>query len=137
MLAFPVSEKKARLLRERMESVQCSEKDLEESFFRRSGVNLEHRPTGIRVRCSRESSQALNRFFARRLLVDELEARSQGKNRHEMKAEKIREEKRKHKRPGNPRPFSAYELRPIDPDRPSSAPEGLTRFLNAKASEGA
>jgi hypothetical protein len=118
-----------------MEAVQCFERDLDETFFRRSGVNLEHRPTGVRVRCSRESSQALNRFFARRLLIDELEARSKGKNRHEVKAERIREEKRRHKRAPQNRSFSACELRPINPNCPAPSPAALTRFLAVKASE--
>ena len=58
-----------------------------------SGVTLLHRPTGIRVRCQRERSQGINRFIARRLLVEELEARAHGKTRHEVKAEHLREEK--------------------------------------------
>jgi hypothetical protein len=119
-----------------MEAVQCSERDLGEKFFRRSGVNLEHKPTGLRVRCSLESSQALNRFFARRLLVEELEARAQGKNRHEVKAERIREEKKKKQKQAPPnRPYSVCELRPINPECPIASPAGLTRFLALKALE--
>ena len=38
-------------------------------------------------------AQALNRFLARRLLADELEARLQNKTRQVVKAEKIRESK--------------------------------------------
>jgi peptide chain release factor len=133
--SFPVSEKKARELRNRMEAVQCSERDLDEKFFRGSGVNLEHRPTGLRVRCSAQTSQALNRFFARRLLIEELEARSQGKDRHEVKAERIREEKKKQKRPSRGRPFEVCELRPINPECPAASPAGLTRFLALKAFE--
>ncbi|HWY91650.1 MAG TPA: hypothetical protein VNY04_02025, partial [Chthoniobacterales bacterium] len=69
--AFPVSDKKARALRVRLAALQCSEQDLEESFFKGNGVDLRHRVTGIRIRCCRETSQALNRFLARRLLADE------------------------------------------------------------------
>ena len=81
-----------------MTVISCSEHDLQERFFRRVGVDLQHLPTGIRVRCCRENSQGLNRFLARRLLVEELEARLQNKTRHEIKAEKIREEKRRGRR---------------------------------------
>jgi peptide chain release factor len=95
--AFPVSEKKALALRSRLEALQCSERDLKESFFSGNGVALRHRPTGIRVRCCRESSQALNRFLVRRLLADELEARLQNKTRHQVKAERLREAKGKRK----------------------------------------
>ncbi len=91
--AFPVSDKKARALRSRLEALRCSEQDLEESFFRGSGVALRHLPTGIRIRCSRKSSQALNRFLVRRLLADELEARLQNKTRYQVRAEKLRQAK--------------------------------------------
>ena len=101
MLAFPVSAKKAKLLSARMEALKCSERDLHENYFRGSGVELFHGPTGVRIRCSQARSQGLNRFLARRLLLDELEARLQNKTRHEVKAERIREEKgRRPKRRG-------------------------------------
>jgi peptide chain release factor len=101
MLAFPVSAKKAKLLSVRMAALKCSEQDLHEIYFRGSGVELFHVPTGLRIRCSQARSQRLNRFLARRLLLDELEAQLQNKTRHEVKAERIREEKgRRPKRRG-------------------------------------
>src|SRR5438552_832133 len=36
------------------------------------------RPSGVSVKCQRERSQALNRFLARRELLDKLEARARG-----------------------------------------------------------
>lgn len=105
MLRFPVSTQKQAELNERMRSLRLGEGEIEESYFRASGnggqklnktlsgVALLHRPTGIRVRCQRERSQGINRFIARRLLVEELEARLRGKTRHEVKAEHLREEK--------------------------------------------
>jgi protein subunit release factor B len=112
--AFPVSDKKARALRSRLEALQCSEQDLEETFFRASGVDLRHRLTGIRIRCCRESSQALNRFLARRLLADELEARLQSKTRYQLKAEKLREAKGKRKEPSMGNKLRQYVLRPLE-----------------------
>src|SRR5216117_1743321 len=41
-------------------------------------VVLRHRPSGVIVKCQRERSQALNRFLARRELLDKLEARARG-----------------------------------------------------------
>ena len=88
-----------------MRCLQLGEREIEEGFFKASGpggqktnktltgVTLLHRPTGIRVRCQRERSQGINRFIARRLLVEELEARQHGKTRHEVKAGQLREEK--------------------------------------------
>ena len=93
MPVFPVSERKAKALEQRMAAVACFEKDIEETFLRHGGVVIQHRLTRIRVKCCRERSQGLNRFFARRLLVDELEAKRQDKTRHQLKAEKIREER--------------------------------------------
>ena len=111
---FPVSDKKARALRTRFAALRCSEQDFEESFFKGNGVELRHRSTGIRIRCCRETSQALNRFLARRLLADELEARLQDKTRYQVKAERLREAKgRKRARSLND-DFRQYVLRPIE-----------------------
>ncbi|MBV9128739.1 MAG: peptide chain release factor-like protein [Verrucomicrobia bacterium] len=93
MLRFPVSLPKQEELFGRMRALQLGESDIEETYLRGNAVSLRHRPSGVRVRCGRERSQGLNRFLARRLLVDELEARRGGKTRHEVKAEKLREEK--------------------------------------------
>ena len=107
MLRFPVSTHKQEDLNERMRKLQLAEGMIDESYFKVSGpggqktnktlvgVTLLHRPTGVRVRCQRERSQGINRFLARRLLVEELEAREHGKTRHEAKAAKLREEKDK------------------------------------------
>ena len=90
MLEFPVSEAKRKNLLERMERLGIREEDFEEKFMRSSGpggqnvnkvetcVMLRHHPTGLIVRYQVTRSQAFNRFMARRLLVDELEARQQG-----------------------------------------------------------
>ena len=94
-----------------MDALGCREKDLEESF-RGTSITILHRPTGIRVRCNRERSQALNRFFARRLLVEELEAQVQNKTRHEVKAEQLREKKGRNKKPRVDRNLSQFHLRP-------------------------
>ena len=111
---FPVSDRKARALRERLAVLRCSEQDFEESFFKGNGVELRHRSTGIRIRCCRETSQALNRFLARRLLADELEARLQDKTRHQVKAERLREAKGKKKARSLSDEFRRYALRPIE-----------------------
>jgi len=88
---FPVSAEKARALRARMEALGIRDEDLEESFVRSSGsggqnvnkvatcVVLRHRPTGLMVKCQRERSQALNRFLARRDLLDKIEERVHGR----------------------------------------------------------
>ena len=111
---FPVSDKKARALRDRFATLRCSEQDFEESFFRRNGVELRHRSTGIRIRCCQETSQALNRFLARRLLADELEARLQDKTRYQVKAERLREAKGKRRASSLSDKLRRYALRPTE-----------------------
>ena len=128
--AFPVSEKKARALRERLTALRCSEGDLEESFFRGAGVELRHRPSGIRVRCSQRSCQSLNRFLARRLLADELEARLQNKTRHIVRAEQIRELKGKTRRRGVAERLAQFNLRPLEFHGQQPASKEFSKLLH-------
>jgi len=62
-------------------------------------VMLLHRPTGVSVKCQTTRQQGLNRFIARRLLLDKVEERQHGfvaARRAEI--EKIRRQKRKRSR---------------------------------------
>lgn len=105
---FPVSEKKRKNLQDLMDRLGLKEADFEESFTRSGGaggqnvnklstcVRLKHRPTGLEVKCQRERSQALNRFLAKRLLVDKIEALRLGRQSQKTREiEKIRRQKRK------------------------------------------
>lgn len=86
-LTFAVSPEKNAELQRRMAALGVREEDLEESFVRSSGsggqhvnksatcVQLRHRPSGLEVKCSEGRSQSLNRFFARRLLLERLAER--------------------------------------------------------------
>lgn len=105
---FAVSSKKEEELRQKMKDLGVYEKDIVEKFIRSSGkggqkvnkvstcVYLKHLPTQIEVKCQRERSQAINRFLARRRLINKIEALIRGKESEEQqRIEKIRRQKRK------------------------------------------
>src|SRR5260370_7348101 len=102
-----------------MQALGCRENELEETFFRKSGVAIYHPPSGVRVRCTRERSQALNRFLARRILVEELEARRVNKTRHEGKAEEIRRQKARFVPPTLSAQLARFPIQPINPNHPT------------------
>ena len=108
---FPVSPAKHDALTERMRRLGIRSDDFVESFVRSSGaggqhvnkvstcVVLHHRPTGLTVKCRSERSQALNRFLARRLLLDKIErARLGVLAAEQQRREKTRRQKRRRSR---------------------------------------
>jgi protein subunit release factor B len=111
MSAFPVSPEKETQLTQRMAALGVREADIDETFVRSGGrggqnvnktstcVMLLHRPTGLQVKCQATRQQGLNRFIARRLLLDKIEALKRGyvaAQRAEI--EKIRRQKRRRSR---------------------------------------
>jgi len=111
MNLFNVSPEKEKALEARMGRLGVSEGDLRETFIRSSGpggqkvnktsscVYLVHLPTGLSVKCQRERSQAMNRFLARRLLLDRIERLQRGViNAEKQRIEKIKRQKRRRSR---------------------------------------
>ncbi|MBN1471825.1 MAG: peptide chain release factor-like protein [Syntrophaceae bacterium] len=105
---MPVSPEKEKALLKRMKNLGVRENDFQESFVRSSGpggqkvnkssscVFLIHVPTGLFVKCQKERSQSLNRFLARRLLLDKIEKQQKGfVIKEKARLEKIRRQKRR------------------------------------------
>lgn len=106
-----ISKEKHDQLTERMQRLNIRDEDLIEKFILGSGsggqkinktsscVYLKHIPTGIEVKCQKERSRELNRFYARRELCEKLEGiLFQEKSKKQQEAEKIRRQKRRRSR---------------------------------------
>lgn len=110
MSKFPVTEKKENELIIEMEMLGIKETDIEEKFIRCSGpggqkinktstgVYLKHIPTGIEIKFTKERSQGLNRFFARRMLIEKIKEIKGLPIDKIKKIEKIRKKKQRIKR---------------------------------------
>lgn len=108
---YPVTPEKERALASRMARLGITPDALDEAFVRSGGkggqnvnkvatcVVLRHRPTGTLVKCQEARSQAMNRFLARRLLCERLEAARDGRASAAQQAvERVRRQKRKRSR---------------------------------------
>ena len=110
MAEFAVSVEKNRWLKAKMELLGVAEGDLEERFVHASGrggqhvnkssscVYLKHLPTGVEVKCMEARSQSLNRFLARRYLLEKVEALAGGVTAKDLEAEKLKRQKARRKR---------------------------------------
>lgn len=111
MSRFGVSAKKEAELAEKMARLGIREEDLIERFVRSrgpggqnvnkvaTGVYLKHLPSGIEVKVTKERSQALNRFWARRILAEKVAAQIlKIETEREREIARIRRQKRRRSR---------------------------------------
>ncbi len=103
-----VSKDKIDELQARMERLGITDKDLIEKFILGSGkggqkinktsscVYLHHIPSGIEIKCQRDRSREMNRFYARRDLCERLEGiLFEEKSAKQKAVEKIRRQKQR------------------------------------------
>jgi protein subunit release factor B len=108
---FPVSQERLLALQRRMLGLGIREEDLRETFVTSQGkggqnvnkvatcVVLVHGPSGVAIKCQKERSQGLNRYFARKLLADRIEEAKLGaESKRVQDAERIRRQKRRRSR---------------------------------------
>ena len=111
MSDFGVSPEKENALRQKMVRLGIREQDIVERFIRSKGpggqnvnktstcVYLKHIPTGIEVKCQKERTQVLNRYIARKILVNKIENLVLGKlSEAQQRIEKLRRQKRRRSR---------------------------------------
>jgi len=110
MTTFAVSEDKNRWLKDKMQYLGIYETDIEEKFVRSSGkggqkvnktatcVYLKHIPTGVEAKCMKDRSQSINRFLARRELIQKIEKMLGIASYKDNKQEKIKKQKAKRKK---------------------------------------
>jgi peptide chain release factor len=116
-----VSPEKLEFLKEKMGKYGIKETDILEKFVLSGGkggqhanktstcVYLKHLPTGIEVKCSHSRERELNRFLAKRLLVEKIEEKLTGTSGRMREIEKIRKQKGRRRRRGK----SHYPVNPI------------------------
>ncbi len=106
-----ISKNTREQLEERMKNLGIAEDDLIEKFILGSGkggqkinktsscVYVKHLPSGIEIKCQKDRSREMNRFYARRELCDQIEEKNcQEKSKKQQEIAKIRRQKKRRSR---------------------------------------
>lgn len=130
-----ISQQKWDSLKELMNKLGILEHDIEEKFTTSSGpggqnvnkvntcVQLLHKPTGVTVRCQISRFQAENRFLARRILCEKIEAIKLGaQSEKEKEIHRIRAQKRRRSRRAKEKMLKSKKLHSLKKELRKSPP---------------
>ncbi len=108
MINFGITISKQKELEDRFVKLNIKECDIIEKFIHSSGnggqnvnkvstcVYLKYVPLNIEIKCQKARTQLLNRYYARKMLAEEIENKLLGeKSKKQREIEKIRRQKRK------------------------------------------
>ncbi|MCR4662890.1 MAG: peptide chain release factor-like protein [Endomicrobiaceae bacterium] len=108
MIDFGITTSKQKELEEKFNKLNIKENDIIEKFIHSSGnggqnvnkvstcVYLKYIPLNIEIKCQKARTQLLNRYYARKMLAEEIESRILGeKSKKQKEIEKKRRQKRK------------------------------------------
>ncbi|MBO7611224.1 MAG: peptide chain release factor-like protein [Elusimicrobia bacterium] len=108
MINFGITISKQKELENRFIKLNIKECDIIEKFIHSSGnggqnvnkvstcVYLKYLPLNIEIKCQKARTQLLNRYYARKMLAEEIENRILGeKSKKQKEIEKIRRQKKK------------------------------------------
>jgi len=142
-MSYSVGKDKEEILKKRMRNIGIKESEIEEKFIRSGGrggqnvnkvstcVYLKHLPTGIEVKCSRERYQYINRFLARRILVDKIEELKNNRlSVIKMKIAKIKRQKRRRSRRAKEKVLEAKRIRSQLKEKRSFEPRNDNYIVN-------
>ncbi len=118
-----IRKEKYEELESRMQRLGIREEDLIEKFILGSGsggqkinktsscVYLKHLPTNTEVKCQRERSREMNRYYARKELCERLEEKQENiQLQKQQEREKIRRQKRRRSRRSKEKMLAAKKL---------------------------
>ena len=108
MINFGITISKQKELEDKFVKLNIKECDIVEKFVHSSGkggqnvnkvstcVYLKYLPLNIEIKCQKARTQLLNRYYARKMLAEEIENKLLGeKSKKQREIEKIRRQKRK------------------------------------------
>ncbi|MBN2754993.1 MAG: peptide chain release factor-like protein [Candidatus Goldbacteria bacterium] len=105
-----ITDTKLKILSDKITALGIKESDIFEKFMTSgnkggqkankscNAVYLKHLPTGLEVKCKETRHREINRFLAKRLLVDKIEELQTGRSTRTDRADKIRKTKDRKRR---------------------------------------